>query len=368
MHTADQLRGCHGRSAFRRNRRIIAWLGGHSALQDLDNLRTVLVSFASVWWCGFLRAASILHRLVDSAEMAKLSVRPATLLAIVHGAVKGPRDIDQWAELWEADQLPIDDIRQHLERYRSRFDLLHQETPFFQVARLHTAKGDMSDLSKLVADIPNGHPFFSTRLDPDLSLSFAEAARRVVHCQAFDSSGIKSGAVGDERVKGGRGYPIGTGWAGLLGRLLPEGATLRETLLLNLTVRDYEPLARWSATDSPVWEGEPAGSADQRVGGRATGFVDLYTWHSRRIRLAHDGQRVTGVLICNGDRRTPQNQHIVEPHGVAAQQAARAETQATAGLYAQGTQSERGIWRGLQALLPGAEKSQKGDARHHCPR
>jgi CRISPR type I-E-associated protein CasA/Cse1 len=67
--------------------------------------------------------------------MAKLSVRPATLLAIVHGAVKGPRDIDQWAELWEADQLPIDDIRQHLERYRSRFDLLHQETPFFQVAR-----------------------------------------------------------------------------------------------------------------------------------------------------------------------------------------------------------------------------------------
>jgi hypothetical protein len=64
MHTADQLRGCHGRSAFRRNRRIIAWLGGHSALQDLDNLRTVLVSFASVWWCGFLRAASILHRLV----------------------------------------------------------------------------------------------------------------------------------------------------------------------------------------------------------------------------------------------------------------------------------------------------------------
>ncbi|MEC3981983.1 type I-E CRISPR-associated protein Cse1/CasA [Amycolatopsis sp. H20-H5] len=33
----------------------------------------------------------------------------------------------------------------------------------------------------------------------------------------------------------------------------------------------------------------------------------LFTWQSRRIRLAHTGERVTGVLLCNGSRLTPQN-------------------------------------------------------------
>lgn len=73
----------------------------------------------------------------------------------------------------------------------------------------------MTALSRLVPDVPAGHPFFTTRSGADLkSMTFAEAARWVVHCQAYDPSGIKSGAVGDAQVKGGRGYPIGTGWCG----------------------------------------------------------------------------------------------------------------------------------------------------------
>jgi CRISPR system Cascade subunit CasA len=291
------------------------------------------------------------------------------LLAILHGAVDGPRDVDHWAELWESDRLPIDDIRTYLERHRSRFDLLHQETPFFQVAGLHTEKGEMAELSKLIADIPNGHPFFSTRLDRDLSLSFAEAARWIVHCHAFDPSGIKSGAADDDRVKGGKGYPIGVGWSGLLGGVVPEGATVRETLLLNLIARDYEPLARWAATDLPAWEREPPGAGERptshAAGGEphATGFVDLYTWQSRRIRLAHDGHRVTAVLICNGDRLTPQNHHIVEPH-TAWRRSAPQELKLKQRLVYMPREHnpERAIWRGLQSLLPGAEKPQKGDA------
>jgi CRISPR system Cascade subunit CasA len=285
------------------------------------------------------------------------------LLAVLHGAVGGPRDVDHWAELWEGGQLPVGDIGVYLERYRARFDLLHEKTPFFQVAGLHTKKGEMSELNKLIADIPNGHPFFSTRLDPDLSLSFAEAARWVVHCHAFDSSGIKSGADGDDRVKGGKGYPIGTGWAGLLGGVLPEGATLRETLLLNLIARDYAPLAQWSASDKPIWEAESPGPAEDRVEGRAAGFVDLYTWQSRRIRLAHNGDRVTAVLICNGDRRTPQNQHNIEPHTAWRRSKPQEQKLKQPLVYMPKEHiPERAIWRGLQALLPGAEKSQKGEA------
>jgi CRISPR system Cascade subunit CasA len=286
------------------------------------------------------------------------------LLAVVHGAVAGPRDLDHWADLWDTPQLPHGDIDQYLRQHRSRFDLLHRETPFFQVAGLRTEKGEVSELSKLIADIPNGQPFFSTRSSRDLSLSFGEAARWLVHCQAFDPSGIKSGAQGDARVKSGKGYPIGTGWAGLLGGVLLEGATLRETLLLNLIGRDYEPLARWRDTDAPVWERDPAGPGEEEDGGRPpTGPVDLYTWQSRRIRLAHNGQRVTGVLICNGERRTPQNQHIVEPH-TAWRRSKTQEQKRKQPLVYMPREHDPGrvIWRGLQSLLPGAAKPQDGDA------
>ncbi|NYN06610.1 type I-E CRISPR-associated protein Cse1/CasA, partial [Salmonella enterica subsp. enterica serovar Typhimurium] len=66
-------------------------------------------------------------------------------------------------------------------------------------------------------------------------LSFAEAARWLVHTQAYDYSGIKPGVEGDPRVKGGKGYPIGTGWSGMTGGTVIRGTTLLETLLLNST-------------------------------------------------------------------------------------------------------------------------------------
>jgi CRISPR system Cascade subunit CasA len=287
------------------------------------------------------------------------------LLAILHGATAGPRDLTHWKQLWAAELLPVDAIETYLDRHRDRFDLFHPKTPFMQVADLHTAKGDVSDLSKLIADVPNGHPFFSTRLDPCLSLSFAEAARWVVHCQAFDSSGIKSGAVGDERVKGGKGYPIGTGWSGYLGGVLAEGANLRETLLLNLIPRDFGDTGRAPVADVPVWENDQLTAAVSDPDGRApTGPVDLFTWQSRRIRLFAENDQVTGVLICNGDRITPQNKHNSETHtGWRRSQAQEKKLKSTTPVYMPLEHDpERAIWRGLESLLPGTAKHQGKDA------
>lgn len=286
------------------------------------------------------------------------------LLGVLHGASGGPRDIDEWEAMWTADTLPSDAIDQYLRRHRDRFDLFHPETPFFQVAGLHTAKHETSELSKLIADVPNGHPFFTTRLGGRLSLSFAEAARWVVHAQAFDPSGIKSGAVGDDRVKGGKGYPIGVGWSGLLGGVLPEGRTLKETLLLNLIPRDYGALARRPDEDLPVWERPPVGAAEEVPGGRApTGPVDLYTWQSRRIRLVPDGDRVVGVLICNGERATPQNKHNDEPHTAWRRSKAQEKKLGVPLVYMpREHEPERAVWRGLQSLLPGARVMQGADA------
>jgi CRISPR system Cascade subunit CasA len=184
-------------------------------------------------------------------------------LAVLHRATDGPPGQAAWQALWRDTRLPLTDIADYLDIVRDRFDLLHPRQPFYQVADLRPGKATAFGLERLIADVPNGLPFLTTRAGPGLaSIPPGEAARWLVHCQAFDPSGIKTGAVGDPRVKGGRGYPIGVACVGALGGVHLEGATLRETLLLNLL-----PVAPgWQRADNrdlPVWERPPQVAAEE---------------------------------------------------------------------------------------------------------
>ncbi|OZM71260.1 type I-E CRISPR-associated protein Cse1/CasA [Amycolatopsis antarctica] len=275
------------------------------------------------------------------------------LLAVLHRAVGGPRDFQHWRELWNAERLPGEQISDYLSTHRDRFDLFHPRTPFFQVPDLRTARGETSELNKLVADVPNGRPFFTNRLGGEMSLSFAEAARWLVHCQAFDPSGIKSGAQDDPRTKGGKGYPIGTGWCGRIGTVLVEGATVRETLLLNLLPADFDETGRAPGTDLPSWEREPGPVGQERT---ATGPLDLYTWQARRIRLFAQGSRVTEVLICNGEAIAPQNMHQTEPLTSWRRSQAQQKKLGLPTVYMPREHDpKRTVWRGLPSLLPAAQ-------------
>ena len=282
------------------------------------------------------------------------------LLAILHRAVEGPEDPRHWAHLWQSEQLPVADVSAYLDMYRDRFDLLHPEAPFFQVADLHTAKNEVFRLDRLIADVPTGEPYFTTRMKDGIErISFAEAARWVVHCQAFDPSGIKSGAVGDRRVKGGKGYPIGTGWAGRLGGIFVEGRDLRETLLLNL-IGDSIHLTS-SDDDVPAWEREPLGAEEADCSNRPHGPLDLYTWQSRRIRLFFDADSVFGVLIANGDRLEPHNKHDAEPMTAWRRSQGQEKIRREPLIYMPQTHDpDRSIWRGLAGILPCTAGRQQG--------
>src|SRR5947199_72580 len=146
---------------------------------------------------------------------------------------------------------------------RERDGRMSEQGILLTLGRAH----ETAELSKLISDVPNGAPMFTTRIGGDLSVPYAEAARWLVHCQAFDPSGIKAGAVGDDRVKGGKGYPIGVAWSGLLGGVLLEGRTLKETLLLNLIAADFDVCGRDPAVDLPVWERPPVTAAEEAPGG-----------------------------------------------------------------------------------------------------
>ncbi len=272
--------------------------------------------------------------------------------------------VREWRDLWDSDEPLTVLVDEYLEKSRDRFDLLHPSEPFYQVADLHTVTNKISSLDRLIADVPNGNPFFTTRLKRGIeSISLAEAARWLVHCHAFDPSGIKSGAVGDSRVKDGKGIPIGTAWAGSLGGVLIDGRNLRESLLLNLVLATPtgDPV---SSLDLPAWERKQLNSEVEGSGTRSpVGQADLFTWQSRRLRLIGDGTSVTGVILANGDPLKSQDfGHIqnIEPMTSWRRSEPQEKKVGRQPVYMPKMHDpDRAMWRGLAALLPQGDREKQ---------
>lgn len=266
-------------------------------------------------------------------------------------------------------------VQDYLKKYQDHFNLFDAERPFMQVADLHTSKGEVKPVSRLVLDSES--EYFSMRAEQALtSLSYAEAARYLVTVQAYDYSGIKSGAVGDPRVKGGRGYPIGVGWYGTTGKIIIHGENLIETLLYCI---DYEQLLnvekvkgkshRIALQDKPVWERELPDTAAPRAykGGDPTkykdepapaaGMCEILTWQSRRVRLFPENGRVTGVLVSNGDKWLDRNTYT-DP--LTAYRFSKNQSTQTHYIWMPQTHSaERTLWRGADALLTRLSSQEK---------
>ncbi|SEG93897.1 CRISPR-associated protein, Cse1 family [Thermomonospora echinospora] len=312
------------------------------------------------------RQAHQLRRVVGDVPTQEFAL-VRLLLAVLHDAVDGPDDVYGWTQLWD-EGLPTDRIAAYLKQHRERFDLLHPRAPFLQTADLRTANDEVFSLDRIVADVPNGALFFTMRAGGVQRLGFAEAARWLVHAHAFDTSGIKTGAVGDPRVKGGKVYPQGVGWAGNLGGVLIEGNDLRETLLLNLIAFDTDNLEIDPARDLPAWRQEPRGPQELdevELKSRPAGVRDLYTWQSRRVRLHFDADGVHGVVLAYGDALAPRNKHAHEPMTAWRRSPAQEKKLGEPQVYLPREHDpSRSAWRGLGALIAGRADGaeQRGEA------
>ncbi|WP_316668016.1 type I-E CRISPR-associated protein Cse1/CasA [uncultured Propionibacterium sp.] len=290
-----------------------------------------------------------IHGEIATQDMAILRL----LLAICHRTMGGPEDLDVWEGYWREPERLGRDAAAYLERYRDRFDLRDPERPFFQVAGIHSKSQKTSGLESLVIDVPNGNPFFTTRMAEGLErIPWSEAARWLVHVHAFDPSGIRSGAVGDPRVKGGKGYPIGPGWAGQIGVVTIRGNSLAETLLLNTVVTEDVPGLEEvdPETDRAPWEQEqkgPAGSASLVP----SGPVACYTWQTRRVLLHGDDGGVIGLFLGNGDKATPQNRYSVEPLTAWRYSEPQTKKFKSAVFMPRKLPADRALWRGLPSLI-----------------
>lgn len=292
-------------------------------------------------------------------DYAVLRVLLAIFWRAHQGDAAASRSWDEWfiSKRQELVETGRDDAAlSYLENHRSRFDLFHPETPFMQVATLDTSKSTRQTVSRILPD--SEQDYFTMRThEGRRSLAFDEAARWLIHTQAYDYSGIKSGAIGDPRVKGGRGYPIGTGWAGMTGGTVIHGRTLLETLLLN-TVEDA--LSPSADGDQPVWEREPDSAAQRndRAGKLASppavqpqGASDLATWQSRRVRLFTENDRVTSVLVSNGDQIPDAGKNVfgdpMTPYRFSKNQTKKGQL----AYYPKPYDAERTMWRSLDVLL-----------------
>ncbi|MEU2082368.1 type I-E CRISPR-associated protein Cse1/CasA [Streptomyces albus] len=321
----------------------------------------------------FTRAGEF-RRLVGDLPTQEIALL-RLMLAIVYDALEGPAELEDWEELWLAPD-PFAAVPPYLERHRERFDLLHRDRPFYQVAGLRTARDEVAPLSRIVADVPVGSVFFSMRRPGVEKLSFAEAARWLVHVHAFDTSGIKSAMVGDEeRAKAGKVYPLGVGSVGNLGGIFAEGATLRETLLLNLIALEtaYADGTDHAGTgeDRPVWR-RPQPGPGPRDAGPPTGLCDLYTWQSRRVLLHSEGGVVTGVVLGYGDPLTMPSPWTLEPMTGWRRSPVQEKQQKRSPFYTPRRHDpSRSAWRGLGALLPArqamTDTGKQGEAAQTLP-
>ncbi|MEU1126070.1 type I-E CRISPR-associated protein Cse1/CasA [Streptomyces sp. NPDC005899] len=303
--------------------------------------------------------ASELRRIVGDLPTQEFALM-RLLLAVAHDALDGPEDIDDWTDLW-GDEECFAPVGPYLDAHAGRFNLLDSAVPFFQTAGLRTSKDEVFSLNRIVADVPNGEPFFSARMPTVEHLTFAEAARWVVHTHAYDTSGIKTGVEGDKRAKGGKVYPLGVGWAGNLGGVFVERPTLRETLLLNLIAADTADV-RIDEDDAPAWRRDPCGPGGAE---RApSGVRDLYTWQTRRLRLHFDERGVHGVVLGYGDPLSPRNRQDREPMTAWRRSLAQEKKLRESPVYLpRDHDPERATWRGIASLIADAHVSgQSSDA------
>ena len=249
-----------------------------------------------------LLQAGRIHEIADPSPL----ITPALhrlLLAILHRNF-GPATEDNWFQLWEAASFPSDVLDRYFVRWRCRFDLLDPERPFYQAKSVRAEYAVPA--AKLVPELASGNNatlFDHTTEEHGAPFALAKAARSLVALQSFAVGGLVSLEKGQDpkQFKSARGAPLVKGAVALV-----KGQNLVETLLLNLhrySASEGEPFP-CTGSDLPAWEKECEPKAADRY---PTGYLDLLTWQSRRVRLlaesTPDGQlAVSSVVIMKGEQ------------------------------------------------------------------
>lgn len=303
-----------------------------------------------------------IQRLADSSPLVEVALH-RLLLAVVHRCF-GPASLADWAALWERGRFDEATLGTYLDRWRDRFDLFDPERPFYQVADLDFsyARPIVNLVHELLPGSGNHHFNHAESLAPELSP--AAAARYLVAHQSFAVGGLVSFDLAAHRSADAA--PLTKGAVALA-----SGGSLFETLLLNLhryNPADDAPFAV-TGTDQPAWERAAPTRAEDRW---PSGYLDLLTWQSRRIRLQPDrdgaGDLIVPAVVIMKGNQFPDGFHR---HGRETMLAFRKAEKAGPGQDpwpAITFQEGRALWRDSLALLQSLQAYRPGDRECARPR
>ncbi len=200
------------------------------------------------------------------------------LLAIIHSALRGPRDIGEWHQYWKKDTWDIPELHDYLDQWHHRFNLFDPKRPFYQMP---DERAKPKSINNIVFDMVSGNNAVLFDHHTDLTgagLTFAQAARVIVTVQTFGLAGL---AVPQLKLT----YTDAPWSRGVI--FLIEGKTLFETLGLNLL--EYDPdndrPIPINGIDRPAWESDDPYFPERTI---PTGYLDYLTWHNRRVFLIPD--------------------------------------------------------------------------------
>ena len=196
------------------------------------------------------------------------------LLAVLHRNF-GPASRSDWQKLWQAKRFDPDRLTAYFSDWHDRFDLFDDKYPFYQVAglELKPKKVKEVEINDLLPELARGNTltlFDHTTDQTSPPLSPPEAAWALLTIQMYKLAGGK--LVGDMYSYDA---PIARAICFLVG-----GATLFETLVLNLVLYQGDEPIPASDNDLPAWEQDKA-----ETSGIPQGYLDYLTWQTLSLRL-----------------------------------------------------------------------------------
>ena len=272
---------------------------------------------------------------IDAAHPLQCLAIYRLLLAICHRAI-GPGTTDDRADLLEV--WPAAQVEAYLEQWADRFELFDGDRPFMQhpvAVRGGMEKGPGSKVPCSFAKLHierssgNNRTLWDRNADAvPMPQTHAELAVAVATVQQFAGSGT---------VKAFRGNGS-LGLASNIQLVLPVGATLGETLVLNLIPQTADE----HKLDLPCWERELL--SEEELRGKPvrvpSGPADRFTYCVRAPLLRADG------LMHDAEGEIPGESPVVDPMA--------AVVQTKKGPLPLRLREDRLLWRDATALLGGA--------------
>jgi len=206
------------------------------------------------------------------------------LLAILHSALRGPRDRSEWADLWAKSLWEPELVDGYLGKWSGCFDLFDPIKPFYQVG---DERAKLKSVITLAIDMVSGNNavlFDHHTEEVGVSLSAAKAARTLIVSHYFGLAGLWMPGITFTDAPWGRGIIF-----------FVEGDNLFKTLALNMLSYPNEKRNNMSSSraDKPAWEKEDPHQPVRQI---PEGYLDYMTWQSRRVLLFPEGNESSPVV------------------------------------------------------------------------